>query len=196
MRGGKLVPALCNVLGTLILLSVILTCVPVAAPRILGYEVYNVVSGSMEPSIPVGSLIYVEAAVPAEIQEGEVIAYHSNGSTVTHRVVSNRLVEGEYITKGDANQEEDLNTVPYTCLVGRVKYHVPFAGQFLAIYTSRVGKLYVICFALCGAMFNMLAGRLRSRAREGIEAAAGKEGKQDAKGSGTEGSGKNGDKAE
>lgn len=171
MKGGKVVPALCNVIGILILASVIATCVPVAVPRVMGYEVYNVISGSMEPSIPVGSLIYVEAVMPADVAEGEVIAYHSGGSTVTHRVVQNRLVEGEFITKGDANAQEDLNTVPYTSVVGRVKYHIPFVGQFLAIYASGVGKVYVICFAACGAMFNMLAGRLRSRARERMEEA-------------------------
>ena len=166
MKGGKIAPALCNILGILILASVILTCVPIVVPRMIGYDVYNIISGSMEPSIPVGSLIYVEAAVPADIQEGEVIAYHGRGSTIAHRVVQNRLVEGEFVTKGDANPEEDLNAIPYTSLVGRVKYHIPWIGSFLAIYTSAVGRLYVICFAACGAMFNMLAGRLRSRARE------------------------------
>lgn len=163
---GKIIPALCNILGTLILASVILTCIPITIPRLMGYEVYNIVSGSMEPSIPVGSLVYVQAAVPSDIREGEVIAYHGGGSTITHRVVQNRLVEGEFITKGDANDQEDINTVPYTSLVGRVKYHVPVVGRFLVIYTSGLGKIYVICFAACGAMFNMLAGRLRSRARK------------------------------
>lgn len=90
MKGGKIAPALCNILGILILASVILTCVPIVVPRMIGYDVYNIISGSMEPSIPVGSLIYVEAAVPADIQEGEVIAYHGRGSTIAHRVVQNR----------------------------------------------------------------------------------------------------------
>ena len=56
-KGGMLIPALCNIVGTFILLSVIITCLPAAVPRLLGYEVYNVVSGSMQPEIPVGSLI-------------------------------------------------------------------------------------------------------------------------------------------
>ena len=69
MKGGKIAPALCNILGILILASVILTCVPIVVPRMIGYDVYNIISGSMEPAIPVGSLIYVEAAVPADIQD-------------------------------------------------------------------------------------------------------------------------------
>ena len=53
MKGGKIAPALCNILGILILASVILTCVPIVVPRMIGYDVYNIISGSMEPSIPV-----------------------------------------------------------------------------------------------------------------------------------------------
>lgn len=166
MKRGKIAPAICNILGTLILLSVIATFLPVTIPRLMGYEVYNILTGSMEPAIPVGSLVYVEPMQPADVQEGEVIAYHSLGGTVTHRVVQNRLVEGEFVTKGDANAQEDLNTIPYASMVGRVKYHVPFLGQFLVIYNSGLGKIYVICYAACGVLFNMLATRLRDRARE------------------------------
>ena len=58
-KGGMLIPALCNIAGTLILLSVIASCLPVTVPRFMGYEIYNVVSGSMEPAIPTGSLVYI-----------------------------------------------------------------------------------------------------------------------------------------
>ena len=53
-KGGKLVPALCNIVGTLILLSVIGVCLLMAAPRMMDFEIYNIVSGSMEPEIPIG----------------------------------------------------------------------------------------------------------------------------------------------
>ena len=50
-KGGKLFPALCSVFGTLILLSVIAVFLPLTVPRLMGYEIYEVVSGSMEPEI-------------------------------------------------------------------------------------------------------------------------------------------------
>ena len=59
-----------------------------------------------------------------------------------------------------------MHPVEYEELIGRVKYHVPFIGQLMVLYTGTVGKIYVICFAACGAMLNMLAGRLRDRASE------------------------------
>ena len=73
MRGGKLIPALCNLLGTLILILVIASCLPLTVPRLFGYEIYEVVSGSMEPEIPVGSVIYVAAVQPEDILEEETL---------------------------------------------------------------------------------------------------------------------------
>lgn len=160
-KGGRLVPALCNVLGSLILASVILSCLPLTIPRLLGYEIYEVVSGSMEPEIPVGSVIYVAPTAPEEIQENEIIAFQSGDSIITHRVVENHLVEGEFVTKGDANAAEDIREAPYDSLIGRVSSHIPVLGSLMALYTSTVGKAYAVCFALCGAMLNILAGRIR-----------------------------------
>ncbi len=164
-KTGGFVPFLCNLLGTLILLSVILCALPVTVPRFLGYEIYSVVSGSMEPAIPVGSLLYVEHAEPEDLPEGEVIAFRSGNSVVSHRLVRNNRVEGELTTKGDANAGEDLNAVPYGDVIGRVTYHVPVLGRLLFLFTNDIGKLYVICFAASGVMLNLLASVLRSRRR-------------------------------
>ena len=165
-KGGKFFPALCNIIGTAILLAVILVSLPLALPRFLGYEVYTVVSGSMEPAVPEGSLVYVEPVEPRDVEEGEIIAFNSNGTVVTHRVVRNQYFYEEFVTKGDANTEEDISPVEYQNLIGRVRYHIPVIGRFLMLYASNVGKLYLLCFAACGVMFNMLAGRIRSKRDE------------------------------
>ena len=165
-KGGKLLPALCNIIGTLMLLVVIATFVPLTVPTWFGYEIYSVVSPSMEPEIPMDSVVYVKIANAAEIAEGDVIAFRSGDSIVTHRVVRNNTVEGYFTTKGDANPIEDMNPVLYADLIGRVTRHFPRVGPFLRLYTSPVGKMYVLIFALCGMMFNILASRLRARRRE------------------------------
>lgn len=165
-KGGKLIPALCSVAGTWILLSVILSCLPVTVPRFLGYEIYDVVSGSMEPEIPVGSILYVEGTAPEEVQEQDVIAFWSRDSVVAHRVLKNRVVEGTFVTKGDANEKEDMNEVEYEALIGRVAAHYPALGRLTALYASPMGKAYAVCYAACGVMFHILAGQLRERRRE------------------------------
>jgi signal peptidase I len=136
------------------------------APRFLGYQVLNVVSGSMEPEIPIGSLVLVGSAEPAQIEVDDIIAYRSGDSVITHRVVENHTVEGEFITKGDANDENDLTPISYSDYEGKVVFHAPMLGDFMTMMSSTVGKIYLLAFVLCGLMFNILAGRLRARARE------------------------------
>jgi hypothetical protein len=75
--------------------------------------------------------------------------------------VKNRIVEGDFVTKGDANAIEDIESVPYRALIGRVKVHVPFLGTAMALVASPIGKLYLLLFACCGVMFNLLGDRIR-----------------------------------
>ena len=165
-KGGMFLPALCNIIGTLILIAVIAISVPLAVPRLLGYEAYNIETGSMEPTLPVGSVAYVEGVDPREVATDDIIAYDYNGAVVTHRVVQNQYFSEEFTTKGDANDSQDINAVPYRNLIGRVRYHIPYIGPIMLLCTSRVGKIYLLALAFCGVMFNMLAGVLRRRAEE------------------------------
>lgn len=162
-RKKSRLPAFCSLAGALILLCVIGAFLPLTIPNLLGYQIYEVVSGSMEPEIPVGSVIYVKEAKPEEIEKGEIIAFMRNSSVITHRVEENRFVEGEFITKGDANSKEDVMPVDYDSLIGRVTCHIPVLGILLSVLASGVGKLYAGGFAACGFMFLMLAEKIRER---------------------------------
>ena len=120
MAGGKTGrnPAafILRALGTLLLAALVLICLPLTVPRLFGYHIYTVVSGSMEPAIPTGSLVYIREAAPEEMAAGDVIAYYGardSASIITHRVVENRVVMGEFITRGDANLTEDMNPGDY-----------------------------------------------------------------------------------
>ena len=170
-KGGKVLPALCNVAGTLLLVAVIALCVPLTVPMVMGYQVFDIVSGSMEPEIPVGSAVYVKGAEPAEIQEGDIIAFYENNSMVVHRVVVNRTSLGELVTKGDANEAEDFTPIPYKAVVGRVEASLPFVGAFMSIYASTAGKIYLLLTAACGVMLNILASRMRASRRPELEEA-------------------------
>lgn len=157
---------ICGFLSALVLVVIVAVCIPMTVPRLLGYEVYVVISGSMEPAIPLGSALYMEAAAPEDVAAGDVIAFYDRGAVITHRVVENHVVEGTFTTKGDANAQKDMEDVPYGQLSGRVARHYPLIGGVMTLYTSKIGKAYVICFAACGAMFNILAGRIRARRKE------------------------------
>ena len=164
--GGKFLPALCGFLGTLILTAVILSALPLTIPRMMGYEIFSVVSGSMEPTLPVDSLVYVEPADPAEILPGEIVAFWRDGVVGTHRTVENRREENSLITRGDANDMEDMEPVSYLNVIGRVKYHVPGLGILMLYYVSAEGKMRLICIALAGALLNLIGSSLLRWRRE------------------------------
>ena len=75
-RKRGILPGLCSALSILLLVMVVGICIPMTIPRLFGYEAYTVVSGSMEPAIPVGSVVYARQTSPQEIAVGEVIVFY------------------------------------------------------------------------------------------------------------------------
>ena len=73
----------------------------------------------MDPAIPVHSVVLVQPVAPEELQPGEIVAYRSGSSVVIHRLVENHIVEGELVTKGDANAEPDPLKVEYAAYWAR-----------------------------------------------------------------------------
>jgi signal peptidase len=102
-----------------------------ALPLVTPLRTQVVTSGSMEPSIPVGALI-VTAPLPGVADPGDVILFpHPWGTaTVVHRVVAveHGAVDSDYITKGDANQNEDGWRISVGAVNGRVVATVPYLG--------------------------------------------------------------------
>ncbi len=162
--GAGKAASFCAVFGLALILAVAAVCAPLAIPRILGYEAYSIVSGSMEPGIPVGSMAYAKAADPEGIAVGDVIVFHggADGSAVTtHRVAEKDDANGRFFTKGDANEGNDPNPVPYGRVIGKVERTVPFLGYVLPALSSARGKAALGCVLLAGVLFRVLGGRLR-----------------------------------
>lgn len=163
-RKKQIAAKVCSVIGTLLLLVAILICIPLTLPRLAGYQIYHVISGSMEPAIPVESVVYVKDVAPADIQKKDVIAFHSvlgEEAIITHRVVSNNRVAGEIVTKGDANTKEDMEPVPYENVLGKIALTVPVLGKILATIATIQGKAVVGSVILLALLLHIAAGRLR-----------------------------------
>lgn len=119
-----------------------ITVLSALALVILGrIEGYVVLSGSMEPSIPTGSICCVDTGVPAEdIRQGDVIAYRlSNEVRVLHRVIEVDENEKQFITKGDANECEDFSPVSFGQYIGKERGVLPFLGYVTAWTKESVG---------------------------------------------------------
>jgi len=125
---------ICGFLSTILLIVLFALAVLLIGPNLLGMKSFAVLSGSMEPKIPVGSIVFVDEVEPATLQMGDVITYNLSGSTmVTHRVVDVDIENQSIITKGDANEVEDGAPVSFSQVVGKMKMHVPYLG-YISIY--------------------------------------------------------------
>ena len=175
-RKKKLTPLgrILDILGTLIMAAAVILCLVLAVPRFAGVQTYIVVSGSMEPAIPVGSLVYSRETEPQTLEPGDVIVFYSTdaaessgGSTdgsavpITHRVVENHIDEGEIITKGDANAAEDLFPASYANVEGKVVLHIPKLGYLAAPVATMGGKIAVMMVIVAGYLLTEVGSRMK-----------------------------------
>lgn len=157
---------ICGITGTVLIVSVILLCSLLVLPGVFGFHMYNVLSGSMEPAIPVGSLLYVKEGRPEDVKEEDVIAFYGSAKDsgiITHRVMKNNVVSGTFRTKGDANDKGDPTPVPYENYIGRVVLSVPYVGKLLTIMTSLYGKIVAACVVVLGLVLNLLGTSLQNK---------------------------------
>lgn len=105
---------------------------------------YVVLSGSMEPEIPTGSVVVVDGR-KKEWNPGDVITYRRGNMVVTHRIVekSEEKSEEGYCTKGDANAEEDAGIVLEKQVIGNVIVALPWLG-FGIIWLRQRGTLFFL----------------------------------------------------
>ena len=153
-------------LSVLLLAALVFVCIPLTVPKLFGYHIYTVVSGSMEPAIPTGSLVYIKETKPENIRQDDVIAFYGakdSSGIITHRVVENRVLMGEFVTKGDANQTEDMNPVPYENLIGKVERSFPKLGTAAQFLTGKEGKFLAGGVILAALALQGLASWLEKR---------------------------------
>jgi len=115
--------------------------------RMSDWEIDVVYGGSMEPAIPVGSLVGISPVHTETVQAGDVILFAPPTDTnvrVTHRVIE--VVERQngdvmFLTKGDANEHSDSYGVPADNVIGKVSFCVPYLGYFTDFAQSKMGFL-------------------------------------------------------
>ena len=99
--------------------------------EVFGYSVFNVATGSMEPTIKKEDIILVKRM--NDYQQDDIITFVKEGSYITHRIIS---IDGNnFITKGDANNTSDP-AIPKDIVLGKVLHIFPKAGIWQKILTS------------------------------------------------------------
>lgn len=137
-----------NIVSTVVVTAMVILAILLAGVRLVGLQVFTVLSGSMEPAYHVGSVIYVKEVDYRALKPGDVITFLLDEDTVaTHRIVE--VVPDQedgtvlrYRTKGDANDAEDGSLVHYKNVVGTPVFTIPWLG-WLAAYIQSPPGLYV-----------------------------------------------------
>ena len=139
---------------TILVIVVVLLAFSVSLIRIFGFEVYGVLTGSMEPKYPVGSLIYVKEINTDKLEVGDAISFKLSENVIaTHRIVeivASEVTPGamSYRTKGDANDVVDSSLVEEADIIGKVVFCLPKMGYVLEYIQSPSGIVTTILVSL------------------------------------------------
>ena len=119
-----------NIVSTALVVLIVLCAVFLMGSRIMGYQVFTIISGSMQPEYNVGDLIYVKNVDPNDIKVGDDITFILNEDLVvaTHRVVRIDEENQRFYTKGLANEVEDSEPVHFNNVIGVPKFSIPKLG--------------------------------------------------------------------
>lgn len=145
----KIIDIFAKVVGFLLIITITLTVLSVLGiPK--GFRVFTVMSGSMEPTILTGSMIFV---MPTDNYiKGDIISFDKTDNagvvnTITHRI--NDVIYSDngpisFITKGDANNTIDLDYVFKDQIIGKEVFSIPVLGYPISFAKTKVGVILLI----------------------------------------------------
>lgn len=134
-----------KIVTNIVLIIMLLLVAALTLPRVFGLQPLAVLSGSMEPTYHVGSLIYVKDVDPADIEVGDPMTYRiSDNTMVTHRVVGKNEETQSFRTKGDANDNEDGGEILYSSVVGKPLFTIPYLGYVAVYAATRTGIIIIL----------------------------------------------------
>lgn len=138
-----------------------LTLITSRTPMLFGLQSFTVLSGSMSPGIPTGSVVYTQKT--SEVGVGDVITFERKGVNVTHRIIDTVDKNGKsvsalvsplpgapapaevfYKVKGDANNAADSDLVAKDKIVGKVLFNIPAFGEYASYLKTLPGFLILI----------------------------------------------------
>lgn len=154
---GSALSTLVLVIAIVICLSVIIQVTTNGYVQFGGYSLFRVVTGSMEPELPVGSLLVCKETPMEQIQMGDIVCFRSLnpkmlGKVITHRVIAiQNAQDGSLLleTKGDANLTADSEFVSQNNLIGKVNHSAKddnIMASVVDVMTDKIGFLILILF--------------------------------------------------
>ena len=114
-----------------------------------GYTIFQVVTGSMEPTIKTSDIIIVK--LTKEVSENDIITFKADNNFITHRII--KKDNEQIITKGDANNTEDL-PITDDAVVGKVIYIFTNVAVWIKVFKDpKVVIVLIISIIIIKIMF-------------------------------------------
>jgi len=140
--------------GILITLALLLS--GMFLPKNIGYQIKIVQSGSMSPTIPTGSIVFVKSF--ENYSKDDVITFQRVGDQfpTTHRIVNDEVISGsvEYVVRGDANDADDAKKVKLSEVIGKVIFSLPYVGYIIDFIRQPIGFFLIIILPLLSIMYD------------------------------------------
>lgn len=117
------------------------------------YRTFDILTGSMTPTINPGSLIVVKEINPSKIEENDIVTFKSDitNNVTTHRVINIDSTNGklEFETKGDANNAPDPVMLEANNIIGKVIFKIPSIGGIIrSIQENKAVIIGIVTFVL------------------------------------------------
>ena len=160
-----------NIASTALVVLMVLCAVFLMGSRILGYQCFTVVSGSMEPEYMVGDLIYVKEVDVNNIEVGDNITFILNEDLVvaTHQVVRIDAENQRFYTKGLANEIEDSDPVHFKNVIGVPQFSIPKLGYVSDFVQNPPGTYITVGAGIILIFLVFLPDLLGKKKEDGID---------------------------
>jgi len=130
-------------LSGFIFILIIISLIPLPG----NYKVFSVMSGSMEPTIKTGSIVFVKPS--SDYKVDDIISFSESGNinqSTTHRIIEIIQSDGRifYKVKGDANDAADWRETPKENVIGKVLFSIPLLGYLLTFAKQPLGFVILV----------------------------------------------------
>lgn len=116
-------------------------------PSLWGYKPLVVISGSMEPTLKVGSILYYHKENIDSFHQNDILVYQTKHHIISHRIVD--ILDNGFMTKGDANQSIDSGRVYHNQILGKgTNWCIPLLGYYTDYIYHHKYLLYISVFLL------------------------------------------------
>ena len=111
-------------------------------PSVFGHKPLVIISGSMEPVLKIGGILYYEKININKFDEGDILVYTTKDHIISHRIIN--ITDNGFVTKGDTNNTVDGELVNPKQVLGKgTDWSIPFIGYYADYVNSHKYLLYI-----------------------------------------------------